>query len=197
MAEQPSGTTIIVTSDQLQQVMPRLARNPKELARIIDPLNAAMVEFKIYTPMRVAAFLAQVAHESGEFRWMEEIWGPTKQQLRYEPPSGLAAQLGNEQKNDGVRYKGRGPIQLTGRANYRHFGELLDLPLEDQPELAAEYSHGIRIAACYWHNKDLNRLADQGEFVRITERINGGVNGLAERQAYYQRAKNVLGVGSA
>ena len=78
-----------------------------------------MTEFAIESPARMAAFIAQLAHESGQFRFMEEIWGPTPAQQRYEPPSSLATDLGNTDAGDGKRFKGRGPIQITGRANYR------------------------------------------------------------------------------
>jgi predicted chitinase len=88
-----------------------------------------MTEFAIDAPPRAAAFLAQLAHESGQLRFMEEIWGPTGQQLRYEPASSLATSLGNTQAGDGKRFKGRGPIQITGRANYQRFGTLLGADL--------------------------------------------------------------------
>lgn len=186
----------VLTGKQLIEIMPRLAKEPKALEQLIEPLNDALVRFSINTPMRVAAFLATVAHESGEFRWMEEIWGPNKQQIKYDPPGNLAKRLGNTEPGDGKRYKGRGPIQLTGRANYRHFGKLLGLPLEGKPGLAAQLDHGIMIAACFWSARDLNALADREQFTKITERVNGGRNGLAERLAYFNKAKAVLGIGA-
>ncbi len=187
---------VILTGEQLQQIMPRLRQNQRAAETVLEPLNEALAEFQINTPLRVAAFLATVAHESGEFKWMQEIWGPTKQQIKYDPPGRLAKQLGNTQAGDGKRYMGRGPIQLTGRGNYRRFGTILGLPLETQPELAAQLDHGIRIAACFWQTKDLNVLADRSEFTKITERVNGGHNGLAERLVYFERAKTVLGIGA-
>jgi predicted chitinase len=152
-----------------------------------------MGEFAINSPARAAAFIAQLAHESGEFRWMEEIWGPTPAQRRYEPPSTLAARLGNTQPGDGTRFKGRGPIQLTGRANYQRFGQLLGIDLIAQPQRAASPDVAFRIAALYWANRGLNPLADAGDFREITRRINGGFNGLADRIKYFERARTILG----
>jgi putative chitinase len=182
----------------LHAIMPGLpaARN----AQFLPFLQAAMTEFAIDAAARAAAFLAQLAHESGQFRFMEEIWGPTPAQRRYEPPSTLATQLGNTDPGDGHRFKGRGPIQVTGRANYRRFGDLLGLDLIAEPERAADPQAAFRIAALFWSKKGLNELADRStadDFREITRRINGGFNGLAEREKFYAAARTVLGVGDA
>lgn len=181
----------MLTGTQLREIMPRLPA--PRLAEFLPHLNAAMGEFAINSPARAAAFIAQLAHESGEFRWMEEIWGPTPAQRRYEPPSTLAARLGNTQPGDGTRFKGRGPIQLTGRANYQRFGQLLGIDLIAQPQRAASPDVAFRIAALYWANRGLNPLADAGDFREITRRINGGFNGLADRMKYFERARTILG----
>jgi len=181
----------MLTGTQLREIMPRLPA--PRLAEFLPHLNAAMGEFAIDSPARGAAFLAQLAHESGEFRWMEEIWGPTSAQRRYEPPSTLAARLGNTQPGDGSRFKGRGPIQLTGRANYQRFGQLLGIDLIAEPQRAASPDVAFRIAALYWANRGLNALADTGDFREITRRINGGFNGLADRMKYFERARTILG----
>lgn len=179
----------LIKIEQLNQLMP--AAPSATLASVIEPLNNTCAEFSINTPQRIAAFLSQLAHESGELRWMNEIWGPTEAQHRYEPPSKLAARLGNTQPGDGKRYRGRGPIQLTGRANYKIAGAALALPLEDNPDLVATPAVGIRVAGWFWHSKDLNTLADQNNYLGITRRINGGTNGLADRVKYWERAKAI------
>lgn len=185
----------MITDAQLKQIMPRL--NDAGRALYLPHLNAAMGAHGVDTPLRSAAFVAQLAHESGEFRWMEEIWGPTAAQLRYEPPSPLAARLGNTQPGDGKRFKGRGPIQITGRFNYQKFGELLGLDLVGDPAIAATPGIAFATAALFWRSNGLNELADLRDFVAITRRINGGTNGLAERQRYYARALAVLGAEEA
>jgi predicted chitinase len=185
----------MLSESQLRQIMPNLSA--AKLTPLLPHLNGAMVEYAINTPARAAAFVAQLAHESGEFRWMEEIWGPTSAQRRYEPPADLAKRLGNVQPGDGKRFKGRGPIQLTGRANYQRFGKLLGIDLVAAPERAAAPDVAFRIAALYWANRGLNELADSQNFREITRRINGGFNGLADRLRYFDRARAVLAVGLA
>lgn len=180
----------MITDTQLREVMPHL---PAAKAVLYLPhLNAAMAADGIDTMLRTAAFIAQLAHESGEFRFMEEIWGPTDAQRRYEPPSDLAKRLGNTEPGDGKRFKGRGPIQITGRFNYRKYGELLGVDLVDNPELAAQPDWAFATAGLFWKANGLNELADREEFVAITKRINGGTNGLADRQKYYELAKKAL-----
>src|SRR3954447_11214462 len=185
----------MLTTDNLRAIMPGLPA--AKSAALFPPLAAAMTEFAIDAPARAAAFLAQLAHESGQFRFMEEIWGPTPAQLRYEPASSLAAALGNTETGDGHRFKGRGPIQITGRANYRRFGDLLEIDLVAAPDRAALPELAFRIAGLFWSKKGLNELADQATpdaFREITRRINGGFNGLAERQQFYATACATLGV---
>ena len=182
----------MITDSQLQQIMPTLAAAKRQM--MLPFLNHAMDMFEINSPMREAAFLAQIAHESGELKFFEEIWGPTAAQRRYEPPSDLAKRLGNTQKGDGRRYKGRGPIQITGRFNYRKYGQLLNLDLEGNPDLAATTQIGFETAGQYWKMNGLNELADIPDFTAITKRINGGLNGLADREKYFARAKQALGV---
>jgi len=185
----------MVTAEQLQSIMPRL--RPEKNAELLPFLTAAMTEFAIEAPARAAAFLAQLAHESGQFRFMEEIWGPTPAQKRYEPVTTLSAALGNTSAGDGKLFKGRGPIQLTGRANYQRFGDLLAVDLVADPLRAAAPAVAFRVAGLFWSKKGLNELADTATadaFKEITRRINGGTNGLAERLAFYATAREVLGV---
>ncbi len=181
-----------LTDNDLQQIMPRLPQAKRQL--YLPFINRVMEIYEIDTPLRASAFLAQIAHESGELKYMEEIWGPTAQQKKYEPPSEVATRLGNTQPGDGFRYRGRGPIQITGRANYKKYGDLLGVDLVGNPDLAATPQYAFSTAGLFWKLNGLNELADVEDFVAITKRINGGLNGLAERQRYYEIAKNVLGV---
>ncbi|MCM6776207.1 hypothetical protein NDR87_19065 [Nocardia sp. CDC159] len=177
-----------ITAEQLMAVMPNL---PVAQAREYLPaLNAALQEGDISTPLRQAAFLAQLAHESGELRYFEEL-GDAEYFRRYDP-DGVAPAAGNTEPGDGPRYHGRGPIQLTGRANYRAAGAALGLDLEGDPDLAARPEIGFRIAQWYWRSRDINALVDAGDFAAVTRAVNGGHHGLAEREAYYRRALEVL-----
>jgi putative chitinase len=181
----PGGDGDGISIQTLQQIMPNL---PDHLAAIyIGPLNQAMREYGINTPARQAAFLAQLAHESIELTAFEELASGAD----YE---GRCRDLGNCQPGDGRRYKGRGPIQLTGRANYRRVGAALGLDLEGNPELAGTPEVGFRVAGYYWQTHGLNELADQGDFREITYRINGGFNGQASREAYHRSARRALGL---
>lgn len=183
----------MLTETQLRRIMPNLAL-PKCQA-LLPHLNQAMREYEIGSMLRAAAFVAQLAHESGEFRYMEELWGPTAAQRRYEPACDLATRLGNRDPGDGRRFKGRGPIQITGRYNYAKYGGLLGVDLLAQPELAATPVIAFATAGLFWQSNGLNALADAQRFETITRRINGGVNGLADRQRYYAKALEVLGEG--
>ena len=114
---------------------------------------------------------------------------------RYEPPNALAAKLGNTQAGDGKRFKGRGPIQITGRFNYAKYGGLLGIDLIADPPRAAAPEVAFATAGLFWKTNGLNELADAQQFVTITRRINGGTNGLADRQQYYAKAQAVLAQG--
>ena len=175
----------MITAEQLKRIMPGLS--DKRSGELLPFLQAAITEFAIESPARSAAFLAQLAHESEQFQFMEELWGPTPAQQRYEPQSSLATTLGNTERGDGRRFKGRGPIQITGRANYRRFGDLLGTQLVDDPPRAAVPELAFRIAALFWSKKGLNELADlatDDAFREITRRINGGFNGLEKRRKF-------------
>ena len=170
-------------------IMPNLTQ--KKADEYFPHLFSAMVEFGINeNRLRQAAFLAQIAHESLELRFMHEIWGPTKMQKKYEGRD----DLGNKHPGDGKRYMGRGPIQLTGRKNYKQYGESLNLPLEENPELAATPEVAFRVAGKFWQNHKCNELADAQKFTEITRLINGGLNGLEVRRRYFTLAKSLLGV---
>ncbi|MCP3137254.1 LysM peptidoglycan-binding domain-containing protein [Pyxidicoccus xibeiensis] len=176
------GGSAGVTVAQLRRVMPNLSQAKAE--QYLPHLNRAMAEANITTPQRKAAFLAQLAHESGELRYMEEIASGAAYEGRRD--------LGNTQPGDGVRYKGRGPIQLTGRANYRAAGQALGIDLEGNPARAKDPDVAFRIAGWYWSSRNLNTYADAGNFREVTRRINGGYNGMASREMYYRRAQDVF-----
>ena len=157
--------------------------------------------FGLDQPHRLAQFVAQAMHESGEFRYDREIWGPTAQQLKYDPASGseLSLKLGNTKLGDGKRYAGRTGFQLTGRANYRAFTAWVRKHIdkaapdfEAQPELVNTDPWEGLVPLWYWTSRNLNRYADQGDAEMITKRINGGLNGYADRLAYLARLSLVL-----
>ena len=177
-----------------QQLRAAAGCNAERAEYWLPHIAAACETFAINTPARLAAFLAQVGHESGRLAYVREIWGPTPAQLRYEG----RADLGNTQPGDGKRYMGRGLIQTTGRANYRATRDglaryLPNVPdLEAVPALLERPDLAAMSAAWYWHSRELNTYADLGDMVRITKRINGGTNGLADRLALYEAARAVL-----
>ena len=174
-----------ITQQQLLQILP----NAGPVAGVFVPvLNAAMGHYQIVGTKRVAAFIAQIGHESGQLKYVKEIWGPTAAQARYEGRK----DLGNTVAGDGSKYRGRGLIQITGRANYMTCGEALGLDLIKQPELLEKPQHACMSAAWFWATKGLSTLADAGQFDKITRRINGGQNGAADRQTLYTRALKVL-----
>ena len=174
-----------ITVQQLLLILP----NAGQVAGVFVPvLNTAMNRYQIVGAKRVAAFIAQIGHESGQLKYVKEIWGPTVAQTRYEG----RADLGNTEPDDGSKYRGRGLIQITGRANYKACGDALGLDLINQPELLEKPQHACMSAAWFWATKGLSTLADEGKFETITRRINGGLNGLADRQMLYTRALKVL-----
>ena len=166
---------------QLLAIMPLAGRRA---GLFLAPLNAAMAQFGIDTPLRQASFLAQVAHESGQLLWLRELASGAAYEGR--------SDLGNVMAGDGVRFKGRGLLQITGRANYAACGVALGLDLLAAPQLLEQPGSACRSAGWFWQSRGLNRLADAGDQERITRRINGGINGLAERLALYQVARKVL-----
>jgi predicted chitinase/uncharacterized protein YcbK (DUF882 family) len=159
---------------------------PRDKARVYLPLLArGMREFGITTRPRARMYLANLLHESAGFKYMEEIASGRAYEGRRD--------LGNTQRGDGVRFKGRGPIQLTGRSNYSRYGKLLGVNLIKNPKLAAEPRIGFRTAAAYFKLRGLNELADRGDFRGVCKGINGGFNGYADRCRYYEKLKG-LGV---
>ena len=139
-----------------------------------------LAQFKSHSQLR--------KRQSDQLKYMREIWGPTAAQARYEG----RVDLGNTQSGDGPKYRGRGLIQISGRSNYKTCGEALGLDLINQAELLEKPQHACMSAAWFWATRGHNTLADEGKFETITRRINGGLNGLADRQMLYARALKVL-----
>lgn len=185
----------VLTEEDLTAIMPCAG----VAARAFAPaLNSAMGEWRIDTPKRQAAFLAQVGHESGELRYVREL-GNFRYLSRYDTGA-LAVRLGNspEADGDGQFYCGRGLIQITGRYNYLScsLGLFDDERLLSSPELLEQPQWAAASAAWFWTSHGLNALADQDDFKAITRRINGGLNGLEDRLRLWDRARAVLCVCS-
>lgn len=172
------------------QLLAALPCGPRAADIWIGPVSSACHEWDINTPARMAAFLAQIGHETACFQFLRELWGPTATQEGYEG----RADLGNTQPGDGRRFLGRGLIQITGRANYASCSQALfgDTRLVIRPELLEDPTNAARSAGWFWKVHGLNELADAGDFVRITRAINGGTNGLQDRQKLYARALHAL-----
>lgn len=170
---------------QLQAIMPA---SRLRASIYLVPLDDAMTEFGIDTPARQAMFLAQVCHESGGLRYVRELATGAAYEGRLD--------LGNTTPGDGVKYRGRGLIQVTGRRNYYDCSIALygDDRLIEAPHFLESTGPACRSAAWFWESRNLNALADAGDFRAVTRRINGGTNGWDDRVAAWGRAKLALGV---
>jgi len=151
-------------------------------------INSALEEGAINTPKRQAAFLAQLAHESAEYRYMEEIADGRAYEFRTD--------LGNTpvDDGDGPKFKGHGPIQITGHDNHLACGRALGIDLIANPRLLCLPQYGTRSAVWFWNSRKLSLLADHSWFKTITRRVNGGLNGWADRLSYYNRNRDILGL---
>lgn len=172
-----------LTVAQLKQIAP--AVNDKGAETFLPYLNK--YRGNVDTPLRFAAFLANILKESGCFKYVREIADGSAYEGRED--------LGNIHPGDGKTYKGRGLIQVTGRVNYAAcskdlFGD--EKTLLQTPDLLATPENAVRSAYWFWGSKKLNEIADKPDFIKVVKRINGGTNGLAERQEYYKRALAVL-----
>lgn len=174
----------LLTREQLQQIA--LYTPIAKLNPLLEPLNKAMAEFEINTPVRIAHFMAQVAHESDGFNTTVEYASGEAYEWRED--------LGNVFSGDGRRFKGRGLIQLTGRYWYKIFGDEIGVDLISNPQLLEGADLACKSAAWFWNKHDLNILADRQDVYMITKLINGGTNGLEARLSYLERAKKVLNV---
>jgi putative chitinase len=202
---------LILTQDQLAQLIPG---NPY-VDHWYHALSEALPDYDINTPPRIAAFVAQCAHESGNFTAIKENLNYRAETLsKVWPrlfPADVAAQYahnqeaianrayanrmgnGDESSGDGFRFCGRGLIQLTGKSNYQAFADSVQMDINDVPEYLATFEGAVQSACWFWENNNLNQWADQGDIVKITKIINGGTLGIEDRTARYQHALRILG----
>lgn len=174
----------MITRQQLQAMMP-FAKSVN-IDKYLEPLNDVMERFEINTPKRIAAFIAQLAHESGSLKYSEEIADGHAYEGRKD--------LGNTEKGDGKRFKGRGLIQLTGRANYTKFAQFCRRDVVKFPQLVSNPDLSALVSGWFWDRANLNNYADRDDFKGITRRINGGLNGYEDRLKHWTRCKSVLNV---
>ncbi len=175
---------VLLTPDKLKAIAPEApSGRPEQLA---SQLNRTMIEYGINTPMRQAHFLAQIAHESDRFNALEEYASGEDYEGRDD--------LGNTQPGDGVRFKGRGLIQITGRTNYGDCGKALGVDLISNPKRLADPDLASRSAGWFWSTRQLNGDADRDDVRTVTRVINGGYNGLDDRIQLLQAAKKALAV---
>jgi putative chitinase len=190
--------------------------NPPYAEQWYEALCQILPDYEIDTPQRLAAFLAQTAHESGGYRAIKENLNYRAATLRkvfpkYFPTDELAAQYagkpemiankvygsrmgnGDESSGDGYRYCGRGLIQLTGKDNYTRYAQSLEISVEEASEHLTTFEGCVQSAAWFWENNNLNQWADKGDILTLTKRINGGTIGLEDRIKHYNHAVHVLG----
>ena len=173
---------IRLTTDQIKKICPSAQR--VNIDKYLTLLNGAMPRYDINTPHRVASFLAQLLHESGGFMYVKEIASGKAYEGRKD--------LGNTEEGDGVKYKGRGLIQLTGRANYKEVGKDFAIDLINKPELLETPKWAVESACHFWKSHNLNEICEAHDVTKVTKIINGGKNGLAERIHYFEKAIDTL-----
>lgn len=176
-----------ITKDQLKACLP--FAKPEVIDKFLTPFNSTLIRYEINTPKRFAMFLAQLAHESGSFRYVKELATGEAYEGRKD--------LGNVLPGDGVKFKGRGLIQITGRTNYGKLSTALSYDFIAHPESLELPGAACLSAGWFWKTRGLNEIADSGSldaFKKVTKRINGGYNGLADRIAHWERIKKVLNV---
>lgn len=188
----PSPVGVYLSSAQIDEASDC---NRSTADKWVGPLNQCMADYDIDNRERISCFMAQICHESGSFKWVKEIWGPTSAQKRYEG----RADLGNTQPGDGKRFMGRGLLQLTGRANYRSFTKRMrqkygsSVPdFEAKPELVEQERWAVLSACDFWDRNNLNPLADGDQITNISKRVNGGTNGLDDRKRLWRNFLRVI-----
>ena len=175
-----------LTVDQLQTIYKE--SNATRVNEFFQPLCDVMDKYEINTPLRMACFLAQVGHESGELRFTHELASGTAYEGRKD--------LGNTEAGDGVKYKGEGLIQVTGKYNFEQIDLDLNLGCVDNPAVLLTPENATLVAGWFWDKHGLNTIADDGDFEKITKRINGGLNGESDREMLMKRACTALGIDS-
>lgn len=185
--------TELIRSDQLRS-MCETTQGMSRCYLFLPHLNTYLPEYEINTPVRIAAFLGQVLHESGEFRYVRELGSPAYLD-KYDTGT-LAKRLGNTpiDDDDGQKYCGHGLIQISGLDNHRRCGKALGLDLVANPELLELPINAVRSACWFWSDKQLNDLADAFDYRGITKAINGGYNHMLSRTRYWERARRALGM---
>lgn len=169
-----------VTVRDVKRLAPRA---DNAVAEGIEKHAGLLARYNIDTPLRVAHFMAQLAHESAGFRTTREYHDGSNYEGRRD--------LGNTEPGDGKRFRGRGLIQLTGRANYREAGGALGRNLVGHPEHVEQFPLALEVSCWFWQARDINDAADQDDVVAVTRRINGGTNGLNDRKRYLRIAKQI------
>lgn len=177
-----------LTAEQLKQISPGTPLDT--IKTFVHFLNKHLPAYYIDTPIEVSSFLAQVLHESGGLKWMKEIWGPTAAQSKYEGRK----DLGNIMKGDGKLFMGRGLIQTTGRANYLRMSKDMfgDERLIKMPQLLSLPEYAVLSACIYWKWRKLDLKDDDLSIKEETKSVNGGFNGLSDRQQYFDKAIKIL-----
>jgi putative chitinase len=175
-----------VDAQTMREVAPtfsgaQAASQAKIIAEAGAVLAATLESYAITSRLRIAHFLGQTCEESAGYRTTEEFASGKEYEGRTD--------LGNTQKGDGPRYKGRGLLQLTGRANYADYGKALGVDLVNNPTLAAQPALSLKIACEYWKRHNINADCDRDDVQAVTRKVNGGLNGLADRIAFTQKAK--------
>jgi len=178
-----------VDSQTMREVAPTFSGAPaasqaKIIAEAGAVLAATLESYDITSRLRIAHFLGQTCEESAGYRTTEEFASGREYEGRQD--------LGNTQKGDGPRYKGRGLLQLTGRANYADYGKALAVDLVNNPTLAAQPALSLKIACEYWKRHDINADCDRDDAQAVTRKVNGGLNGLSDRIAFTQKAKTAV-----
>lgn len=173
-----------MTPELLKQCMP--FASVTNIAKFVGPLTEAMDHFEINTPKRQAAFLAQLAHESGSLKYVRELASGENYEGRKD--------LGNTEPGDGVKFKGRGLIQITGRTNYERVGSALGYDFINEPGKLELPGPATFSAGWFWFTHGLNEFADKDYFETITRRINGGLTNLDDRMKHWKNCKQALGI---